>query len=394
MDRSEPRDAIVTDGLWRLSVSAIRALGKAGYRVTVLGEGALTTGFWSRYADRRVSLPSAEADPAGFGERLLRLLNGYAAPPVIAPMTDGSVRWLVDNAAAASRRARFLVPTAEAYRVARDKAATARLAEELGVPAPKTWSPATADELVEVVAALPAGEFVVKPREGRGSAGLVYGERLAADEWRRRWEKFGALLVQSRIPPGGDAVGVSLLFDGGGRCCAAFAHKRLREYPVRGGPSTDRESIALPEPLLADSRRMLEHLGWRGVAMCEWKHDPRSGRYQLLEINPRFWGSLELAVRAGVNFPVLYAEAASGGAPAPVFGGRPGVRCRWLIPGELLRWAGSPPDEREPLRAFLRGLPGLAEEWDPDDKRGAIASAVCTAALAFHPRYWKYALPR
>lgn len=46
--------------------------------------------------------------------------------------------------------------------------------------------------------------------------------------------------------------------------------------------------------------------------MVEWKVDLRDGRPKLMEINPRFWGSLELAVRSGVNFPSLYADADRG----------------------------------------------------------------------------------
>jgi predicted ATP-grasp superfamily ATP-dependent carboligase len=177
--------------------------------------------------------------------------------------------------------------------------------------------------------------------------------------------------------------------DNFGETRATFAYERLKEYPVSGGPSTDRRSLHAPE-LVEQSVALLRQIAWRGIAMVEWKEDVREKRPKILEINPRFWGSLELAIRAGVDFPSLYARLALGesiGLP-PVYS--PGVRCRWMIPGEILRYIGQPARRRESVRTFLSGLPGLAEEWDPVDVPGSISTLVCTGALALHPRYWKY----
>jgi hypothetical protein len=68
------------------------------------------------------------------------------------------------------------------------------------------------------------------------------------------------------------------------------------------------------------------------------------------------------------------------------------VRCRWMVPGEALRYLTQPWDDRESPWRFLQGLPGLAEEWDARDIPGAIGTVVCTAGLALNPRYWKYVL--
>lgn len=60
---------------------------------------------------------------------------------------------------------------------------------------------------------------------------------------------------------------------------------------------------------------MLQAMEWRGVAMVEFKRDRKTGEYKLLEINPRFWGSLPLALHCGVNFPVYQAQLALGLTP-------------------------------------------------------------------------------
>ena len=382
----------MTDGLWRKSMSAIRSLGKAGYDVHVMGDTQFTTGFWSRYTARRVIAPVASRDVAGFGRALVKLLEEFPADrkPVLFAMEDESQMWVARNVDQVSALALIPLPPLASLDIAMDKGRTMDVARSLGIPVPRTWAPSSAQELDEILNRDLAGrEFVVKPRTGRGSAGIVYNVRHPIAEWARRWEEHGALLVQERIPATGEAIGVSLLFDGAGQLVASFSHHRLRQYPVSGGPSTDRESIHAPE-LERLSVTLLEQLGWTGIAMVEWKVDPTDGVARLMEINPRFWGSLELAVRAGVDFPAQFARVARGLKCDPPVSYADHVRCRWMLPGEILRYLGTPPGERESLGEFLRGLPRSAEEWDSTDRRGALATFVCTGALAMNFRYWKF----
>jgi len=177
--------------------------------------------------------------------------------------------------------------------------------------------------------------------------------------------------------------------DQDGDCVAYFGHERIRQYPVSGGPSTDRKSIFAPH-LVDLSIKLLTALSWRGVAMVEWKEDPTDGTPKLMEINPRFWGSLELAVRSGVDFPYLYTQAVLGQASKTPPSYEEGVRCRWLIPGDILRYLSEEKQNREEVMSFIRGLPSEAEEWDKEDIRGSLACGICPALLALNPYYWKY----
>ena len=163
----------------------------------------------------------------------------------------------------------------------------------------------------------------------------------------------------------------------------------MQQYPNSGGPSTSRVSIN-NEELVDMSVRLLQHLNWHGVAMVEWKIDPDSNVPKLLEINPRFWGSLELAIRAGVNFPLLYARAASGEKLEPENKYNEGIICRWVFPGELLRYLTQEKSKREGLISFFKGLPKTAEEWDHTDIRGFFAAFFCPALSVLNPKYWKY----
>ena len=379
---------IVTDGLWRKSLSAIRSLGKAGYEVTVMGESWFTTGFWSRFANGRVCAPTAARDVHAFGQTLLALLKQKPGS-VILPMEDASLLWISENRERVAENGRFLIPPPESLKIALDKARTLQIAQELNLPCPRSWEPENAQEFARRALELDPGSFITKPRVGSGSTGVSYGEKRTVEEWEAHWLQMGPMLIQERIPTEGRGQGVSLLMDQDGECVAAFAHERLQQYPNSGGPSTDRHGILAPA-LIESSVRLLKRLQWRGIAMVEWKVDPRDGVAKLMEINPRFWGSLELAVRSGVDFPALYVRAALGEKLPKAASYSANVRCRWMMPGEILRYLSQPRERRESLLSFLKGLPGMAEEWDWRDLRGGFSALICTAVLALNPRYWKY----
>ncbi len=93
-----------------------------------------------------------------------------------------------------------------------------------------------------------------------------------------------------------------------------FGHKRIREYPISGGASTCREPWDIDNlPLTSSLSKLLDKLDWHGVVMFEFKefqNDDGNFEYKFLEANPRFWGSVPLAIANGVNFPVLLCRAA------------------------------------------------------------------------------------
>lgn len=93
--------------------------------------------------------------------------------------------------------------------------------------------------------------------------------------------------------------------------------------------------------------------------MVEFKADPRDGRPKLLEVNPRFWGSLHHAILSGVDFPHLLCRMAIEGDVPPVKGYRVGLRSRSVLHGELMHFASNP--DR------LRLKPGLFDFSVPDD---------------------------
>ena len=134
------------------------------------------------------------------------------------------------------------------------------------------------------------------------------------------------LLLQQRIV--GPGVGVFLLM-WDGEVIATFSHRRIREKPPAGGVSVYRESVLADPTLVEKSRQLLDHFEWQGVAMVEFKLDEATGTPYIMEINGRFWGSLQLAIDAGVDFPSLLIARALGqnASAAPDY--KIGIRSKW-----------------------------------------------------------------
>jgi len=110
----------------------------------------------------------------------------------------------------------------------------------------------------------------------------------------------------------GEELGVECLCSNG-EVLVVFAHRRIRSLSPTGGTAALKGSIDEDYKRIGEqARRLVYELRWTGPVMVEFKVDQRDGRAKLIEINGRFWGSLPLAVRAGVDFPWLYYCLASG----------------------------------------------------------------------------------
>jgi predicted ATP-grasp superfamily ATP-dependent carboligase len=252
-------------------------------------------------------------------------------------MTDVTAILVAQHSVRLRERVRIPLVEWECFEKALDKEHVLKLAQQLGVSVPRTWALASMDELDRY-----AQEFeypvVLKPRRsmrltpgGWISGSVTYAHSL--DDVKRSLAESGSHLpmVQERVP--GQGCGGFFLF-AHGTMKAAFFHKRLREKPPSGGVSVLRESIPVHPQMRDYAVSLLSALGWHGVAMVEFKLDVRDGKPKLMEINPRFWGSLQLAIDAGVDFPKLLYDLELDGDVEPVTGYTVGVRSRWLL-GDL-----------------------------------------------------------
>ncbi len=369
----------ITDGLWRKTLAAVRALGNAGIKVTAGESTILTPTFFSKYCNGFVRTPSPTLNPRAYVEFLLAYLE-RSPHDVLIPMEDTTQLLIARHYEEFSSKTRLFLAKHDKLVFMNDKWKILKHAETLGIPIPRTFQVDSLEMGMSMNRDLPY-PLVVKPRVGSGSAGVEFVDRpedlMPALE---RAFRAGRLpLLQERLPAAGAGLGASFLLDLRQEVRASFVHRRLREYPVGGGPSTLRESIVHDE-VRAFGERLLRDLGFNGVAMVEFKVDLRDGRPKLMEVNPRFWGSLALAIHAGVNFPLLLVLTAMGEAFAPVTTYRIGHRCRWLLPGDILHFLSNPARWHMSPGFFQFVAPNLSYDIidadDPLPVLGAVASLL------------------
>jgi predicted ATP-grasp superfamily ATP-dependent carboligase len=326
------RTLIVTDGEQRAALAVVRSLGEK-YRCVVTASSHSSLAGESRFSSRSVVVPDPLEAPDDFADAIVGLAAGERAALVL-PITEPAMLAILG---ARSRLAPAVVPFPDiaTFKALTDKQRLLEEASRLGIAVP-------GQEIVPHPIAAASMDFnalgypvVLKPsrsvgENGQGRAKLSVSYAADENELRRKIRLLPAaafpLLVQQRIA--GPGIGVFLLlWDGELR--AQFAHRRLCEKPPSGGVSVYRESIAIDEALRDQSRALLDRFGWRGVAMVEFKRDRATGQAYLMEVNGRFWGSLQLAIDAGVDFPRLLVASALGEIVEPRMTYGLGVRSRW-----------------------------------------------------------------
>jgi predicted ATP-grasp superfamily ATP-dependent carboligase len=313
----------------------VSVLARAGRAEEVIG-------LQSRFAAEGHLLGEGDYKPA-----LRAALERHAgAHDVIVPVGTESIAIVAEQADALKGRVHTWVPSPEALLTASDKSAMTRVAEEAGVATPATYrrlEPATIEEWArDQRVALP---LVVKYANDDRAESWLPEERYrivrSVEALGREYRRMHAIgpypLVQEYVE--GDGHGFFAVTDAAGAPVVTFAHRRLREYPISGGPSTLCESVA--DTALAEAgARLLRAVMFKGVAMVEFKRDRRRDRFVFLEVNPRFWGSLPLALQCGVDFPVYQVRLALG------------------LPCEPVRY----PVGRK-MRFFLPDLRAVVAEW-------------------------------
>jgi predicted ATP-grasp superfamily ATP-dependent carboligase len=312
-------NVLVTDTHYKNGLCAVRSLGRRGATVVAAAPRRLAAGAYSRFTSARVFYPPAQED------EFLRVINRaieHHSIDVILPMSQELVEVFARNRSKLPGDVRVPIADIEKIRIAADKGTALRFARCVGVPTPNVFADPTDVDRFPVV---------VKPAHGSGVVRYVND----ADELAKAFHPTST--IQEYIP--GNGYGFFALFDRGTEK-AVFMHRRVREYPVTGGASTAAESFYDPR-LREHGLKLLRALGWHGVAMAEFKLDERDGEYKLVEINPKFWGSLDLSVAAGVDFPWLAVRVALGEEFSPVVDYQVGLRFRWIF-DDLLHMLARP----------------------------------------------------
>lgn len=299
---------LVTSAGSKQTLAVVRTLARSGYDVSTVGSLRFCQSFYSRYCSTRYRVPDPADRPDAFISELQSILSADDYD-ILLPVRAA------DTIVIARHRDTFedtIVATDsfENIQLAHDKEKATEHAKDHGVPIPETFCPTTEAELEEAATKIeyPA---VVKLRKTSASTGLRYvnsREELLStysiDGSGGMAVDYSRPLIQEFVP--GEIHDVCVLFEDG-ELKNALTQKRLRMFPASGGAgvvnvTTDRQDLVeLVEQLLAP-------LDWTGVAQVEFMDGEDVQEPKLIEINPKIWGTVELSIAAGIDFPQCFVE--------------------------------------------------------------------------------------
>jgi predicted ATP-grasp superfamily ATP-dependent carboligase len=338
------RALIVEDGFQRGALAAARGLAVAGWEV---GIGAPVAGLAtaSRFTARHHSLP--RPDEPSFVDAVAAVAAGY---DLVVPAGDGEL--LALSAQRARLQAVFPYAAHEVVKRALDKVTLADAAERVGIAVPGDSG---------------NGPFVVKPRLTATPGALrVYArlahDRAAAERQAAAIERLGGEpVVQAFVP--GELEALTVVADRDGALVASVQQRADRIWPAFTGGSVRAVTVPVDAALRERVGALLREVGWFGLAQVQFQR-PSGGDPVLIDLNGRVYGSLSLALAAGVNLPAIWAALATGRGVPPSKEARTGVRYHWLE-GDLRRVAAERTGLGSALTHALRARHGLWATRDP-----------------------------
>lgn len=345
-------NVFVADAQMRNSLAVIRSLGKKGLTVTGGEETRYATGLFSRYCQHSRTYPSPYKEPASFTQYMLDEVraNQY---DVLFPVNEETILFIAERIDEFSRYTVVPYPDYKILSKAMDRINTVKTALDYSVPCPKTYYMGRyGGKGFEELAGKIEYPVIIRPGSCRGPAGaLLCGSIQDFNERCREADsKYGPFLVQEHIP-GSLVIGVYVLLNRQSEPVALSVQKIIRSYPLSGGSGTLRETIK-DQRAVDHALRLLSAMKWNGFAKVEFCVDERDGSLKLSDVSPFFPGSLHLSILAGADFPYLMYKMAMGEELEPDLSYKEGIKCRWLLPGDLM-WFLASSDKLEALPALF-----------------------------------------
>lgn len=325
--------ALVTSARTRVAYNICKSLARRGIEVVVADTSPHAMTFHSRHAAGTARYTSPFRDEECFVADIERIIRRERIDVLIPVLEETYMVARHQERLAAS--AGLLLADYQSILRLHDKQSLRLLAANCGVAMPATL---TLDEVARDDTAAHGLPYpvVVKPKQGGGGWAIrdaASPEALQAvvQELRADLSRY---LVQQRVQ--GDTVCVAMLYDDG-KPVARDAYRTLATYPAPYGQATLRESVRCTQA--EDGlKALLDASAWKGVCEADFIVDAATGQAFLIDVNPRFWGSLVQSIACGVDFPYLYYKLALGEHDFDPQGARSHAVTRWLG-GDALRFA-------------------------------------------------------
>ncbi|NPV10188.1 MAG: ATP-grasp domain-containing protein [Ignavibacteria bacterium] len=290
---------ILLDAHHRHSLAIIRSLGKKGIPVYACSDSNFFPARFSKYCSGFIKFNYNDDI-----DLFVNLLRKNKIKIIIASALKGN-EFICKNEELLKREFKAAYNTIEIFEVISNKYQTIKFFQNIGIKFPKTLE-------IKNPASIDFKDFkypvVFKSVVDQGTVKYANNELELKSIIIKFFNENKNLILLKKYPIiqeyiEGKAYGFfSLTFNN--ELLAYFMHERIHEVPPSGGPSAMAKSI-YDEHLFELGKNIVKHMNWNGVAMLEFKKSQKDGEYYLIEINPKFWGSLDLAIHCGVDFPYL-----------------------------------------------------------------------------------------
>lgn len=308
---------LLTYGWVRSSYAALRNLSDHGVHVYVADSKRIGMSQWSNRKCGFDLYPSHYADEEEFVKRIVEICGKRKIGLILPSHNETEV--LARHHAELPDGVGALLPNSQHTEVFNNKARAYDYAESIGVSVPVRVLYDDPTKLSAQIESVGIKKTVIKLLTGNSAKGVFYADSPSAAQVVVQELISEYQLESSRYPQveervNGEGWGCSVLY-WNGQLITHFTHRRLREKITTGGTSTLREAathVAIEDA----ARRIFDHIGWHGLAMCEFKVCPDTGKYWFIEVNPRLWGSIPLAISSGREFPYLAWLCATEGVDA------------------------------------------------------------------------------
>jgi biotin carboxylase len=303
---------LITQCHVRFGYNVLKSLLKGGYSVAA---GSQEHSKMNQLSGDRI-IPFSYPDPFLFPEEYIRTISAVAnkvSAKYILPVHEDIFVCALYRDLLPSH-CELLAPPISKLMKAHDKLTISEVCQSSNIPSPESWKIINEEHCLDLISSLPWDNgFVVKPRFGEGSHGVVAVCNKAAltrkrSEIIKQCRNSSHSILQRFASGSGVGIG-SLRYNG--MQIALSGHKRIREIPITGGTSTARRTFVHKE-MFQMSQKLLSKLDLDGICMVEFRFDSAKNQFLLIDVNPRYWGGLSTHLEAGVDYPTLQVGYVSG----------------------------------------------------------------------------------
>ena len=321
-----------------ISLALTRSLGRRGIAVVRVHPNHLDRSLLSRYCKRVELCPNLYESEDGLVEFLLAMAARYEGPRVLLPASDDCAYFLAKHFEKLRGLYAIVGPSWQTMQRIIDKKSQYELAQALALPVPETYYPSSVAQVQELAGKLCNYPYVVKPTIAHqwrlaSMQSVSKGKKgFAVANARELIERYGEIaprdpnVMVQEVIGGRDERLYTFLAYCDARCepLAYCVRKKIRQMPLDFGYCTATVTCR-DDTVVAQSRRLLQGVGYTGICGVEWKLDPRTQTYKLIEINARAVNTIGIAAACGVDIPYIAVLDNLGHAPKPITTWQEGV---------------------------------------------------------------------